>query len=128
MLFDALRQRFTGFHRVHELRPYLVVERIGEEQSKIAQRAALVFAQALGRRSEREGARRALGENSIAGQRPQHAIKRVFVDGSFFGQLADRTRAVGQQISDAQLGGDLNGRRLDVSHGHLHNDFFARWA
>ena len=41
---NALRQRFTGLHRVHELRPYLVVERIGEVQDKIAQRAALVFA------------------------------------------------------------------------------------
>ena len=65
----------------------------------------MVRAQQLGHGGERKTAVFVLGENTLARQRAQHTVKRLFEYSAFPGHLCGCTRSISEPIGNAEFGG-----------------------
>jgi hypothetical protein len=98
-----------GLHAVEDVAPGTVLL-LGVHDRERAHGVGRPGPQQRCQRSEREGARARLGEDTDAGERPQHAPERGGVSPGHRGQILDRPRPVGGQVGNAQPGGDVECR------------------
>jgi hypothetical protein len=114
----VVESHLAGPHAVEQIAPRPVLL-LSVHDGKRSHRAGRLTPEQFRKRGERKGAGTHFREDTDTGERPQHALERWGMGVSRRCQISAVDGPVGQQVGDAQLGGDIEGLRDPIARHHL---------
>jgi hypothetical protein len=115
---DRVECGLAGANAVQQIAPGAEVL-FSKQNGQCAFRVGNVGLQEFGGRCEPESLGRFLRKDAQTGQRSQHPEERRRMRPCANGQIIDRERTIGQEVSDPQLGRNIDALRMPVAADQL---------